>query len=175
MVSIRKQNYFWHVSPSQWTSYIGPGYFLLFFHTVLTMVQLILLLTVNPNVVLLFVLLMSSCLNELILECAQFLYLSRNPFMSLWKYCFETSPHRDGISRSLWRLAFFFFFLSTQTNLGNYHPRHKDDSSGNVRKVCRRVQLPFTNSLVGSKIPTPSTSQWVDRPLEMSAQPSASC
>lgn len=108
-------------------------FFFLFFNTILTMAQLILLLTVNPNVVLLFVLLMRSCLNELILECAQFLYLSRNPFMSLWKYCFETSPHRDGISRSRWRLAFFFLF-STQTNLGNYHLRHKDDSSGNVRK-----------------------------------------
>lgn len=64
------------------------------------MAQLILLLIINTDVVLLFVFLMSSCLNELILDCAQFLYLTCNPLMSLWKYCFETSPRRDGISRS---------------------------------------------------------------------------
>ena len=83
--------------------HFGPGYFFLLFNSALTMPWLILLLTVNPNMVLLlfFVFPTSGCLNELTLELSQFLYLPLNPFMSLWKYCFKMSPCRDGISSSL--------------------------------------------------------------------------
>lgn len=116
-----------------------------------------------------------TLLNRLTLEHAQFLYLPLNPFMSLWKYCFKRSPCRGGISNSLWGLAFDFFHHA--------NPIWGIISSGirmtvlemSLRKEYEIVQLLFTNNLVESKISTPSTSQWADRPLEMSAKPSASC